>query len=123
MTHTLQFGPWTEDAQVPAVQFALLYQAFLGSADNPNRARGLEETRAAIRVLDAMAEISELVNAGQPNETRLLKPAGGTLTLDLTGYGLLQRSLDAWVGTVPFAMAKIALDLKNFVDQASQLAD
>jgi hypothetical protein len=122
MSFALQFGSWTDEAQGPAVQFALLYQAFLGAADNPNRARGLEETRAAISVLDAMAEISDLVNAGHPNETRLLKPEGGILTVDAVGHGLLQRSVDAWVGTVPFALAKVAMDVKMLVDHASQSA-
>lgn len=119
MTFVLPFAAWTEDAQTPAVEFALLYQAFLGTADNPNRARNLEETRAALKVIDAFASISELVNVGQPNETRLLKQDGGDLRLEADGHQLLQRAVDAWVGLVPFAMAKLALDLKHKVDSAT----
>jgi hypothetical protein len=119
MTFVLPFTAWTDDAQTPAVEFALLYQAFLGTADNPNRSRSLEETRSAIKVLDAFASISDHVNVGQPNETRLLNREGGELRLEADAHQLLQRAIDAWVGTVPFAMAKFALDLKQKVDGAT----
>lgn len=117
--HTLKFDPWTQDNQASLVRFVLLYQAFLGTADNPNRSRNIEETRQAIKILDAFSQISDLVNGGQPNETRLLKADGGELQIEEAGLGLLKKSVESWVGTVPFAMAKTAMDVKDFVDGAS----
>lgn len=118
MTYTLKFDPWTQEDQTSLVRFVLLYQAFLGTADNPNRSRNIEETRQAILILDAFSSVSDLVNNGQPNETRILKPEGGELKIEEAGIGLLKRSVEAWVGTVPFAMAKTAMDVKTFVEDA-----
>lgn len=119
MTTTLTFDPWSEEDQTSLIRFVLLYQAFLGTADNPNRSRNLEETRQAIKILDAFSAISDVVNAGQPNETRMLKREGGSAEVDEAGHLLLKRAVEAWVGTVPFAMAKTAMDVKDFVDGAT----
>jgi hypothetical protein len=97
----------------------MLYQAFLGTADNPNRSRNIEETRTSILVIDALAKVSDVVNTGQMNETRILKAEGGEVSLDEAAFKLLQRSVDAYVGQVQFAMAKSAMDMKDFVDAAA----
>lgn len=119
MTHTLKFDPWSQQDQTSIVRFVMLYQAFLGTADNPNRSRSLEETRTAIMILDALSKVSDVVNAGQMNESRVLKAEGGEIQIDEAGMKLLQRSVDAYVGQVPFAAAKSALDMKDFVDAAA----
>lgn len=118
MTYTLKFDPWTPKEQTSLVRFVMLYQAFLGTADNPNRSRNIEETRMAISILDAFSKISNLVNAGQMNETRMLKEEGGELEIDEASMKLLQRSVDAYVAQVPFGAAKSAMDMKDFVDAA-----
>lgn len=117
---TITFAPWTDDAQESLVLFVMLYTAFMGTADNPNRARSLEETRTALKVLEAIDAISETTNSGQPSEFRRLKDEGGVLVLDPTMWALLQRCVDAWVGSVPFAAAKQAMALKTLVDEAPE---
>lgn len=119
MTHTLKFDPWSDENQASLVTFVLLYQAFLGTADNPNRSRSLEETRQAIHILDAFAAISDVRNAGTPNETRLLKLEGGALKVSESELQLLKRSVETYASQVPFALAKAAMDLKEFVDSAT----
>jgi hypothetical protein len=119
MMHTLKFDPWTQQDQTSLVRFVMLYQAFLGTADNPNRSRNIEETRTSILVIDALAKVSDVVNTGQMNETRILKAEGGEVSLDEAAFKLLQRSVDAYVGQVQFAMAKSAMDMKDFVDAAA----
>lgn len=121
MTHTLKFDAWTDDNQSSLVKFVLLYQAFLGTADNPNRARSLEETRHAIKILDGFSEISDVVNAGTMNESRVLKRDGGEIKVNDAELSLLKRSVETWVGTVPFAMARSAMELKDFVDGAASV--
>jgi hypothetical protein len=118
MNYALKFDPWSPEDQTSLVRFVLLYQAFLGTADSPNRSRSLEETRQAIKVLDGLADISDLMSAGTDSESRRLKQGGGTLIIDEVGLNLLKRSVEAYVGTVPFAMARTAMALKEFVDTA-----
>jgi hypothetical protein len=118
MTYTLKFDPWTEQDQDSLVTFVLLYQAFLGTADNPNRSRSLEETRQSIHILDAISEVSNVVNAGSQNEGRILKKEGGEITLDEQELNLLKRCVDTYVGQVPFSIAKSAMKMKDFVDAA-----
>lgn len=119
MTHTLKFAPWSQEDQKSLLHFVLLYQAFLGTADNPNRARSLEETRQAIKILDAFADISDVVNAGSANEGRILKADGGTLTLDEASLALIRRAVDSFVASVPFSLAKTAIELKDWVDNGT----
>lgn len=119
MTHTLKFDPWTQEDQKSLLRFVLLYQAFLGTTDNPNRARSLEETRLAIKILDHLAEISTVVNAGMQNEGRMLKAEGGAVELDDAAFQLIKRSVDSFVAAAPFSLAKSAIDLKDFVDSAT----
>lgn len=112
----MKFAPWTDENQDSLVKFVLLYQAFLGTADNPNRSRNLEETRTALGILDAMSAISDVINPGTPKETRILKREGGELKLTDSELKLLQRFVDTYAGQVPFALAKTTLALKDELD-------
>lgn len=116
MPKTLTFAPWTEDAPDSLVEFVLFYNAFMGTSDNPNRSRTLEETRQALHLLDSFDRISDLMNPGAPNEQRRLKPKGGDLVMDDAAHALLQRCVDTYAATAPFAMAKIAMRLKDKID-------
>lgn len=123
MTYTLKFEPWSDTSGDSLVNFVLLYQAFLGTADNPNRARSLEETRMAIKILDKLAKISDVKNANTTSETRMLKPGGGELVLEKPEHDLLKRCVDTYVGSVPFGMARSAIEMKDFLDGASESKD
>lgn len=116
---TLTFKPWTETENESLAMFTVVYRAFLGMADNPNRAQGIQETRNAIKILDQFAAIADVVNAGTENEGLRLKKDGGTITLDDAQFTLLKRGVETWAGQVPFGLAKMAVEAVDFVDSAT----
>lgn len=113
----LTFEPWTDDMPESATRFSTLYQIFIGAANNPNRASSLEDTHSALKVLDAFDMVSETVT-DNGEEGRRLKAEGGDMMLTEAAHKLIQRTVDAWLGTVPFAAARVAMKLKTFVDSA-----
>jgi hypothetical protein len=118
MSYRLTFDPWSETDQSSLIKFVLLYQAFLGTADNPNRSRSLEETRQAIKILDLFASVSNVVNPGSPNENRLLMAGGGSISLTESEYSLIKRCVETYVAQVPFSIARSAMELQDFVESA-----
>lgn len=120
MKHLLVFKPWSVEDQKPSSDFMNLYWAFVGNADNPNRAKSIEETRAAIRILDAFDAISsrQPIPDKPGQEVRILNTEGGSMNLNGDEYRLLQRCVEEFVGQAPLAMARGAMDLKGFVDNA-----
>lgn len=120
MARKLVFAPWEKGTEDSSILFTNLYHGFIGRTDNPNRARTIEETRTAIKVLDGLDGISVVEDMGQYS-TRLLKNEGGSVELTDDGFKLLQTAIDAFVGSLPFAMARAGITLKTFVDDAEKI--
>lgn len=120
MARKLTFAPWTKDKDDSSVMFTNLYHGFIGRTDSPNRAHTIEETRNAIKVLDALDSVSTITEMGQYS-TRVLQGDGGSIELTEDGHKLLQTAIDAFVGSLPFAMARAGIALKTFVDDAEKV--
>lgn len=114
----LLFAPWTATNLESNSLFAMIYGAFIGGVDNPNRARSIEETRHAIKVLEAFEAISDVKNEGTDQEARSLKEQGGSVILPQAAHALLSRCVTDWASTAPFAAAKLVMKVKDFVDSA-----
>jgi len=116
--YKIVFGAYTPEKPAESHLFNVVYSAFLGVVNNPNRAANIEETRAAVLVLDAIDQITDLSGENTPQESRALKPLGGALILGDRALALLKRTTDAYVTTAQLAIARIAIQAKDRVDGA-----
>lgn len=116
----IRFAAVEKDGGLDRDLFTNMYLMFLGSQDNPNRAQSLEETRLAIKVLDAFDAVSEIQSISNGAGIRILNPNGGDLRLSSEEKSLLMRSIDNYLSTVPFALARLGIKVKDKVEGAER---